>query len=178
MFYLKFCFIFSGYSFRSNCHICPSKKDDNKHQTLECPKFNCAFRKKLLEIDSNFGILSETILFQANNIQLQSFRNIAQIIVNLPHIRLEQAKKWQILKLKMLQWEHFIELIERLPYQPFISSSSLSLEHIFSWPCLHRVLKYFAVHSIVMLGFPTQHPQLRILNTLAPHTQWFKTEYL
>ena len=83
----------TGYSNRSNCHICPSKKDDNKHQTLECPRFNCAFRKKLLEIDSNYGILSETILFQANNIQLQSFRNIAQIIVNLPHIRLEQAKK-------------------------------------------------------------------------------------
>ena len=60
------------------CSVCMIK-DNSLHQVLECPKFNCIYRKILVNL-GKFNSLAEGILLYATSAQIESFRSIAQII--------------------------------------------------------------------------------------------------
>ena len=71
-----------GLAHSSMCEIC-EKCDNNIHQVLECPKFNCEFRSKLKEVVSNSFSLVHGLLISANREQIKCFPNLAQIIIKL-----------------------------------------------------------------------------------------------
>lgn len=62
-----------------SCGICPDKKDDNKHQLLICPRFNCEYRNSLSSLlESNY--LAQGILSQMDVNMLNGIRSMAQIV--------------------------------------------------------------------------------------------------
>ena len=71
-----------GLAHSAMCTTC-DKCDNNIHQVLECPKFNCEFRNKLKELVSNSFSMVHGILISANREQIKCFRNLAQIIIKL-----------------------------------------------------------------------------------------------
>ena len=64
----------------SYCEICPSKTDNNKHQLLECPRFNCDYRDLFSNLDVPDS-LAHGILTQMDLAMLRGLRIMAQIIV-------------------------------------------------------------------------------------------------
>ena len=62
------------------CLLCDKEKDNNFHQLLKCPRYNCIFRDPLQNLPPTTNV-AQLILAQDNTNHLVSFRNIAQIIV-------------------------------------------------------------------------------------------------
>ena len=62
-----------------NCEICVEEKDDNIHQLLLCPRFNCHYRN-LLKGLSTAPSIAQGILSQHNLTHLEGLRKMAQII--------------------------------------------------------------------------------------------------
>ena len=65
-----------------NCLMCGTE-DNNFHQLMYCPRFNCSYREALEELcdtpDSEIGVFLHIIL-SASHQQVDCFRKIAQII--------------------------------------------------------------------------------------------------
>ena len=69
------------------CETCRGELEDNNyHQLMICPRFNSVFRNDLSNLctspDAEIGIFL-SIVFNASKEQVNSFRNMAQIIINL-----------------------------------------------------------------------------------------------
>ena len=69
-----------GETYSPNCSTC-LVIDDNYHRLLECPKYECIYRKSLKLIGNLHCTILELIL-QGNKIEIKHFRYIAQIIFN------------------------------------------------------------------------------------------------
>ena len=64
------------------CDVCHTEKDDNKHQLLKCPRFNCKYRDELSNSFLSSPTLAHGILGSQPHLDiLERFRCMAQIIV-------------------------------------------------------------------------------------------------
>ena len=70
----------TGLTSDPSCYICPGEKDSNKHQLINCPRFNCRYRDSLQGI-SDSDHLAQGVLSQLDTSMLQGFRKMAQIIL-------------------------------------------------------------------------------------------------
>ena len=62
------------------CQTCESKKDTNFHQLLQCPRFNCSYRKSLLDFHGPTCVASLVFTSYDMN-QLSCLRKMSQIIL-------------------------------------------------------------------------------------------------
>lgn len=69
-----------GASIHPNCDMC-NVKDDNLHQLLLCPKYNCSYRDSLIALARDSPSVPLSIILEAEKKQVICFRNIAQIIL-------------------------------------------------------------------------------------------------
>ena len=63
------------------CHVCPGKIDNNIHQLMECSKYQCEYRRKLKELIDASANLPQAMLIHANLEHVNSFRNMAQLVI-------------------------------------------------------------------------------------------------
>ena len=64
------------------CDTCATHPDDHSHRLFTCPKYNCAYRDKLMLHLDDGGDMLTSLISKPNAEALQNFRIMAQISMN------------------------------------------------------------------------------------------------